>query len=173
MMSVLQAIDRAARLGMLAIALVSFNSIAHAQQHRATAAGMATAKEIVALTGATTLFNPLIAGVIEQAKGLFLQQNPALAKDINEVAANLRTQLQPRFVEIANEVAREYATRFTDKELTELLAFYKTPVGKKLIVQQPLIADASLRFAQDWANKLSEEVMNKMRAEMKKRGHDM
>jgi uncharacterized protein len=173
MMSVLQAIDRAARLGMLAVALISFSPFAHAQQHHPTAAAMMTAKEIIAITGSTSLFNPVIAGVVEQAKGLFLQQNPGLAKDINEVAANLRAQLQPRFVEITNDVAREYATRFTDKELTELLAFYKSPVGKKLIVQQPLIADASLKFAQDWANKLSEEVINKMRAEMKKRGHDL
>ena len=27
--------------------------------------------------------------------------------------------------------------------------------------------------AQDWANKLSEEVVGKMRAEMKKKGHDL
>ena len=29
----------------------------------------------------------------------------------------------------------------------------------------------SMRFAQDWANKLSDEVIAKMRDEMKKRGH--
>ena len=51
---------------------------------------MATAKELVASTQATTMFNPLIAGVVEQAKLLFLQQNPALAKDLNEIAEQIR-----------------------------------------------------------------------------------
>jgi hypothetical protein len=30
-----------------------------------------------------------------------------------------------------------------------------------------------MRNAQNWADRLSEEVINKMRAEMKKRGHDI
>ena len=61
---------------------------AHGQQP--SAAAMATAKELVAITGATSLFNPLIAGVVEQAKLLYLQQNPALAKDLNEIADKMR-----------------------------------------------------------------------------------
>jgi hypothetical protein len=30
-----------------------------------------------------------------------------------------------------------------------------------------------MKFAQNWANKLSEQVTEKMREELKKRGHDM
>jgi hypothetical protein len=30
-----------------------------------------------------------------------------------------------------------------------------------------------MKFAQDWANKLSDEVVAKMREELKKRGHPM
>jgi uncharacterized protein len=172
-MSVFQAIDRAAGLAAFALALALVSPTAHAQQQKPSAAAMATAREIVTITGATTLFNPVIDGVIEQAKILFLQQNPALAKDLNEIAADLRTQLKPRFSELTNEVTREYALHFTEPELKQVLAFYRSPAGKKLITEQPKIADASLRFAQDWANKLSDEVMGKMRAEMKKRGHDM
>ena len=169
MMSVLPAFDRAARMAALAAALVAFGPTAQAQQP--SPAAMATAKQIIAVTGATTLFDPLIAGVIEQAKLLFLQQNPSLGKDLNEVAADLRTQLNPRFVELSDELTRLYATRFTESELKEMLAFYSSPTGRKLIVEQPKITDTSLKFAQDWANKLSDEVIAKMRDEMKKRGH--
>ena len=55
------------------------------------------------ITGATTLFSPLIAGVMEQAKVLYLQQNPALAKDLNEISTRMRTDLQPRFAELTDE----------------------------------------------------------------------
>ncbi|HXZ46229.1 MAG TPA: DUF2059 domain-containing protein, partial [Pseudolabrys sp.] len=133
-------------------AVIALNQGSLAQQP--TPAALATAKEIIKTTGATALFNPLIPGVIEQAKNLLLQQNPGLSKDLNEIAAKLRTDLAPRFDELTNEVAKLYATHFTEPELRDLLAFYKTPVGTKLILEQPKIGEEGLRFAQDWANGL-------------------
>jgi hypothetical protein len=132
---------------------------------------MATAREIIKTTGVTALFNPLIPGVIEQAKNLFLQQNPSLGKDLNEIAAKLRTDLAPRFDELTNEVAKLYATHFTEPELKDLLTFYKTPVGMKLITEQPKIGEEGLKFAQDWSNGLTDQVIAKIRDELKKRGH--
>ena len=51
------------------------------------------------------------------------------------------------------------------------MAFYTSATGKKLLIEQPQIAYLSLKFAQEWANKLSDEVVGKMREELKKRGH--
>jgi hypothetical protein len=172
-MSVIEALQRAARPAAVAIALVAFGPAAHAQTKQPSAASMLVAKQLIAVTGATAVFNPLIAGVVEQAKLLFLQQNPDLAKDLNEVAAKIRTDLQPRFSEISNEVALLYAQNFTEQELKDILAFYKSPAGKKLLETQPKVIDSSMQFAQNWANKLSDEVIQKMREEMKKRGHNL
>jgi hypothetical protein len=168
-MSVFQAIQRAARLAAAAVVLAVFIPAAHAQQP--SPASMAVAKQLITTTGATTVFTPLIAGVVEQAKLLFLQQNPGLAKDLNEVAAKLRTDLQPRFSELNDEVAKLYASNFTEQELKDILTFYQSPAGKKMLTVQPKVIDSSMAFAQTWANKLSDEVIGKMRDEMKKRGH--
>jgi|SRR5690242_8076632 len=168
-MRFIEFIKRAAAPIAVVTVLVAINPVAYAQQP--TASAIATAREIIKTTGATALFNPLIPGVIEQAKYLFLQQNPGLSKDLNEIAAKLRTELAPRSDELTNEVARLYATHFTEPELKDLLAFYKTPVGMKLITEQPKIADEGLKFAQEWANGLTDQVVPKMRDELKKRGH--
>ncbi|MFN3657816.1 MAG: DUF2059 domain-containing protein [Pseudolabrys sp.] len=169
-MRFLQATRRAACATVVAAMLAAAPS-ALAQQPSPGA--LAAAKELVAATGSTQVFTPLIAGVVEQAKNLFLQQNPGLSKDLNEVATNLRNELAPRFNEISDEVARLYATNFNEQELKEILAFYKSPAGKKLLAQQPVVVDSSMRFAQNWANALSDEVIAKMRAEMKKKGHQL
>lgn len=168
-MRMIQAIKRASRLAAFAVALVALGPAAHSQQPSAVA--MATAKELIASTGATSVFNPLIAGVVEQAKLMYLQQNPALAKDLNEITAKMRTDLAPRFAELSDEMARLYATNFTEQELKAILVFYQSPVGKKLLARQPTVVDTSMKFAQDWANKLSDQVIAKMREELKKRGH--
>ena len=168
-MSVTEAIKKAARPAALGIMLAAAGMSAQAQQPSASA--IATAKELITVAGATTLFAPLISGVVEQAKNLYLQQDPGLAKDLNEIATQLRNDLQPRFTELTDEVARLYATNFTDQELKDILTFYKTASGKKLLNEQPKLVDSSMKFAQEWANKLSDQVVVKMRDELKKRGH--
>ena len=168
-MKVVEAVTSAARPVAFALALVAFSTAVHAQQP--SAAAIQTAKEIVNVTGATTLFNPLIPGVVEQAKNLFLQQNPGLSKDLNEIATKMRADLAPRFDELTGEVAKLYAAHFTEAELKELLAFYKSPLGGKLITEQSKVGEEGLKFAQDWANRLSDQVISNMREELKKRGH--
>jgi hypothetical protein len=168
-MSVIEAIKNGARGTALTMMLIAADPAANGQQP--SGAAMATARELITVTGALTLFNPLIAGVVEQAKVLFLQQDPSLTKDLNEIAAQLRTDLQPRFSELTDEVSRLYATSFSDQELKEILTFYKTQSGQKLLTEQSKIVDSSMKFAQDWANKLSDQVIVKMRDELKKRGH--
>lgn len=168
-MSVTQTTKRAARLAAIAVALLAFAPGARSQQP--SPAALATARELIVATGATAVFNPLIAGVVEQAKLVFLQQNPGLAKDLNEIAGKMRTDLAPRYAELTDEVAKLYATNFTDDELKAILVFYQSPPGKKLLQRQPQVIDTSMQFAQTWANKLSDEVVAKMREELKKRGH--
>jgi len=171
MTCIIQAIKRTSRLTAVTVALVAFGPAAHSQQTSVVA--IATAKELVAATKATTVFNPLIAGVVEQAKLLFLQQNPSLAKDLNEIAEKMRADLEPRMSELSDEMAKLYATHFTEQELKAILAFYQSPVGKKVLVEQPTVVDLSMRYAQDWANKLSDQVIAQMRVELKKRGHNL
>lgn len=170
-MHILQATNRAVRLATVIFALAVLGPVAHAQQP--TAMAISTAKEIISVTGSSALFNPLIAGVVEQAKLLLLQLNPNLSKPLTEVSEKIRSDLAPRFDELVNEMAGLYGAKFTEQELKDLLAFYKSPLGKKVLIEQPTIVDASLKFAQTWANSLSDEVVAKMRDELKKKGYSL
>ena len=67
----------------LALAVAAPVGGADAQQPSPTA--LATAKEVITVKGATALFDPLVPGVIEQAKSVFVRANPTLLKDLNEV----------------------------------------------------------------------------------------
>jgi uncharacterized protein len=154
------------------IGLVISAGTAPAQQ-RPSPAALAAANELLTIKGAKTLYEPLIVGVVEKAKGMFLQTNPMLGKDLNDVAANLRSEFAPRAAEVMNATARLYADRFTEQELKDTVAFYKSALGRKLLSTEPAIADESVRAAAHWAEKLSEEIMSRMRAEMKKRGHEI
>jgi len=163
---------------LAALAIASVLAPAPAQQPSTAAQQPSTnaillAREIIVAKGAGRIYEPWIADVIDRAKGLLVQTNPMLSRDLNEVAAKVRSDSAPRVAEILNEVAKMYAARFTEPELKDALAFYKSPVGQKIVLQEPVILDASFAFAQNWASKFSEQVLVQMRNEMKKRGHDL
>jgi hypothetical protein len=126
---------------------------------------------VIELKGATSMFDSVIVGVIEFHKNNLLQINPNLQKDLEEVAGRLRTEYAPRRVEVQTEIARAYASKFTEQELKDALAFYKTPLGKKLVAEEPNAVDEATKRVDEWANKYAEEVIVKYRAEMRKKGH--
>jgi hypothetical protein len=156
----------------VAAALLAFGGGALAQPKPSETA-IETAKEIVAIKGGENLFGSLIPGVIEQGKAMFEQQNPALGKDLATVAAKLRTEFAPRMAEVNIEIAKAYASHFTESELKDMLAFYKSPLGRKMITEEPKALAQAVNFAQQWAQKFSDEVLAKYREEMKKMGHNL
>lgn len=144
-----------------------------ASAQQPTPAAVSMAKEILEVKGSLTMFEPIVPGVIESAKNVLVQQSPNLQKDLNESANTLRTQLAPRSAELKEEIAKIYAARFTEAELKEALTFFKSSIGQKLLLEEPRFVEASLTRAQDWANRLTEDVLGKLRAEMKKKGHNL
>ena len=90
---------------------------------------------------------------------------------INEVETIVRKEGAARREELHKEIAIGYATAFTEQDLKDMIAFYKTPLGKKMIEQEPKAGEESTKRAQAWIDKYAETVMVKMRAEMRKRGH--
>src|SRR5262249_45895225 len=104
-------IARTSRAVMLALGLAFTACVGAADAQQPTAGAIATAKELITVKGAGALYDPIVPGVIEHAKSVFLQANPTLGKDLNEVALKLRTEYAPRSAELMNEVAKLYATR--------------------------------------------------------------
>jgi uncharacterized protein len=131
------------------------------------------AKKIIEIKGIKAIVDPLVRGVVEKAKDVFLQTNFMWQKDLDEVAAKLEKEYAPRADELVDASARIYASHFTEAELKQILAFYQSPLGKKMIAEEPKALEESMANAGRWGDNFSQEVIAKMRAEMKKRGHDL
>jgi uncharacterized protein len=161
------------------IALIALGLVGSAQAQgfvpppQVSPAQILLAKQIVQIKGVNAMFAPLIRGVVQKTKDSVLQTNVMWAKDLNEIAASIEKEYQPRAVELVDASARYYASHFTEAELKQLLTFYQSPVGQKMLVEEPKALDETMAFAGNWGDDLSVDVMSKLRAEMKKRGHDM
>jgi hypothetical protein len=158
---------------LAAVAAIVCHLLAPAAHAQSTPAAVAAAREVVELKGGVQMFDPIIVGVVEQTKGALLQTNPQLSRDLDAVSAQLRSEFAPRRDELVGEAAKFYAQRFTEQELKEIVAFLRTPAGKKMVVQEPLALDDTFNYVQQWAPRIGEDVMNRFRAEMKKKGHNL
>jgi hypothetical protein len=169
-------IARAFRVGALTIALGMLASGALAQQPAPkgpppSAAQMQLARDIIDASGAARAFDGVIPTIMQQAYAAFLQQNPDLQKPLVESITAIRGDFEKRQPEIIALMATAYASHFNEAELKELITFYRSPTGKKLVTELPAVLEESFARTREWGTKVSDEFIVALRAEMKKRGH--
>jgi hypothetical protein len=154
-------------------ALLWLLCVGYAGAQQPSPSAIATARELVEVKGASTTFDALVPGIVETAKNTFLPTHPQLAKELNDVAAQLRAEFAPRRAQMVSDFATIYAQHFTEAEMREAIAFYKSPTGRKFVSQEPVTVEQGLLRIRDIADKTSSEVLSRFRAEMKKKGHDL
>jgi len=167
----------------LALGLALTGVPAEAQQKNAPAgapalkpaspAAVAAAKEILTMKNASAMYAAAVPNLVEQTKNVLMQSNLNYQKDLNEVAVIVAKTLAGREKEIGEGMAQVYANEFTEQELKDLVTFYKSPLGQKLLSSEPRAIQFSMSYMNQWAQSFAEVVNGQFRAEMKKRGKDI
>ena len=136
-------------------------------------AAIAAAKEILAMKNASAMYAAAVPNLVEQTKNALLQSNLNYQKDLNEVAIIVAKTLAGREKEIGDGMAQVYANEFTEQELKDLVTFYKSTLGQKLLSSEPRAIQFSMSYMNQWAQQFAEVINGQFRAEMKKRGKDI
>jgi hypothetical protein len=136
-------------------------------------AAIAAAKEILAMKNAAAMYANAVPNLVEQTKNVLMQSNLNYQKDLNEVAVIVAKNLAGREKEIGEGMAQVYANEFTEQELKDLVNFYKSPLGQKLLASEPRAIQFSMSYMNQWAQNFAEVINGQFRAEMKKRGKDI
>src|SRR5258705_6692948 len=139
----------------------------------ASPAAIAAAREILAMKSAGAMYANAVPGLVEQTKNTLMQSNLNYQKDLNEVAVIVAKNLAGREKEIGDGMAQIYASEFTEQELKDLVTFYKTPLGQKLLSNEPRAVQSSMAYMNQWAQAFAEVINGQFRAEMKKRGKEI
>ena len=75
------------------------------------------------------------------------------------------TQVKSRRGELEDLMTAVYDRHFSTDELRQLVAFYKTPIGQKLLQLQPTILQESMIAGQQWGQRIGMEVGQQLAAE--------
>ena len=160
----------------LGLALTGFPAGAQQQPpplKDASPAAIAAAKEILAMKSASAMYANAVPNIVQQTKDQLLQSNLNYQKDLNEVAVIVAQKLAGREKEIGDGMAKVYANEFTEQELKDLVTFYKSPLGQKLLAAEPRAIQFSMSYMREWAQHFADEVNAQFRAEMRKRGKEI
>jgi hypothetical protein len=139
----------------------------------ASPAAIAAAKEILAMKNASAMYANAVPNIVQQTKDVLLQNNLNYQKDLNEVAVIVAQNVAGREKEIGEGMAKIYANEFTEQELKDLVTFYKSPLGQKLLTTEPRAIQFSMSYMNQWAQQFAETVNAQFRAEMRKRGKEI
>ena len=139
----------------------------------ASPAAIAAAKEILSMKNAGAMYASAVPNIVQQTRDQLMQSNLNYQKDLNEVAVVIAQKLAGREKEIGEGMAKVYANEFSEQELKDLVTFYKSPLGQKLLSTEPRAIQFSMSYMNQWAQTFAETVNAQFRAEMRKRGKEI
>lgn len=97
--------------------------------------------EFIKITGATSAFENAIAQI---GAGVPEENKEAYTKEANGT-----------LVSLYEKMAELYMAEFTQEEISELVAFYNTDLGKKLAEKQLGLTQKAMMFGQSWGMEVS------------------
>jgi hypothetical protein len=115
-----------------------------------------------------------IEAIVPQMLGVLEQRALATRPEIKDKLHATLLQLEPEFIksedQIINAAALSLAKRMSDEDLKATAAFFQSPAGKKYVEAQPAALTDIVAAMQGWQQKLSADMMARVREELKKQG---
>ena len=135
---------------LIAVCILSFT--ASAQSNNASD----LAKKLLMVTGSGEVGVQMVGMMIEEYKKNLPDVPEEFWKKLNnEVKAD----------EIVDLVVPIYVKHYSVEDMTKLIEFFNSPLGKKYISKIPMITQESYAVGQEWGQKLGERVVKKLQAE--------
>jgi uncharacterized protein len=159
--------------GFIALCLMGGGPAAAQPAAAPTQDALAAARELVQVARATDPLKLILPSIIQALKPAVVQGRPEVEKDFDAFAPALLDNMSARLPEFAAEIVVIYARNFTPEEMRQMTAFYRTPVGQKLLEKLPTVTQESMRAGQAWGQRIGAEVQNRMIEELRKKGHNI
>ena len=135
-------------------------------------AALAAADTILGVIGLKQSIAIVVPGMMAELEANVTRTRPEIRDSLR---ATLRA-IQPEFDQTAKQTyskaAALLASQMSEKEITEVAAFFDSPAGKKYVQVTPVFLQKLSDVTGAWREKLSTDILERARQEMKKKGVD-
>lgn len=149
-------------VGVVALAMATTTCLAqnNAAQNDPSTDALIVAEHILDVTGAKARTMQVVDLMLPSVTELIKKQVPDISdKVLQDFKAAFHDEMQKTVPDVLRAEARVYAMHFTTAELNDLLAFYHTPLGQKMLVEQPKIIQEILPLGKEWGREAGERAM--------------
>ena len=134
---------------------------------------LAAAQAAIAASHVNEGFDNVLIDVALRTKQSLVRSNPSFSAQIEEAVNKVALELAAKRPELDRQVQEIWAVRFTKDELDQITKFYNSPVGQKLNKETPGIVRFTTAAVGVWQNALAQEMLERVRTELVKRGIKM
>ena len=105
--------------------------------------------------------------IVDQVKAERPDLDAGTESDIREVVREAFLELKPGMMTLADQLMSKH---FTEEELQELLAFYKTGAGRKTGQVMPQIIQETMAWVQQAVDEIVPQIMERLNALLREEG---
>lgn len=160
-------------LSLIFVLMLGLSTAQAQEAAKPTATHLQAARAMIDSSGMGRSFVALLPQFLAEAKASLTATRPEITKDLDAVIVQLNKEFAPQVEDLQMAASHSIAARFTEAEVKDLDTFFRSPLGKKYVEEQPKMLDGIFRAMQDWGQATSLMLMDRIRTEMKKRGHEL
>jgi len=137
-----------------------------------TPAALALATSLLSDIGLKQSVDTIVPSMLGQIVQSVVKMHPEMQSALHDAALAAIPDFQKSEVTVIADIAHVLASRMSEQELKETVAFFEGPTGKKYIAAQgPMMEELGVSGVA-WRQKLSGEMLTRLRDDVKKKGFD-
>ena len=134
---------------------------------------LAAARALVIACGMSHSFAFVVPQLMDQIGSSLTKTRPELKSDLSAVLTELKPEFDKKVDEMIDIAAQVYVKEMSEHDLQTAVAFFESPAGRQYVETQPAVLIEVVTAMQGWQDKVSTDLMARVRAEMKKKGHEI
>jgi len=158
---------------LMIIGVMLLFSISTAPAQTPSPEALAMARSLISTMKLTDQYKALLPVILLSIKPAVVQGRPEIERDYDTMAAQIADAYAPYYSSMVDSAASLYASNFTVDELREIDAFYRLPVGQKLLQKSLPITQQSMQIGQDASRKAAEDLRIRLTDLLRQKGHKM
>ena len=158
---------------LLIIASMLVFSICAAPAQTPSPDAMTAARSLVTTMKLSDQYRALLPGILLGLRPALTQDRPEIERDFDAMIPTIVEAFAPYYNRMVDNIATVYANNFTAGELREIEAFYRQPVGQKLLQKSAALAQQSNQVGQDVSRKAADELRARLTEALRQKGHKL
>jgi uncharacterized protein len=130
--------------------------------------------ELIVTMRVADQFKALLPVIMQQLKPIITQGRPEVTRDFDAMVPIMLEIVNTRsdaMTTMIDGIVAVYARNFTVDEMRQLTAFFRQPLGQKLLERTPVVTQESMAVGQQFGQSIAGELQRLVIEELRKRGH--